>query len=356
MMKKNNLSFNFFKRESNIIPLLFMFLIVICYYLANVSLTLVGEQVAVRFIRNGILVLSLVIPIAAGMGLNFGITLGAMAAQSAYLISLNFNLQGGIGVLITFIISIILSLFIGYILGKLMNKVKGKEMITSIVIAALANYIYQLIFMAGFGSVIPIINDKIALSTGLGIKNMVDLKSYKEFFESFGSIKIGGISVSIFLILLVIFTGFVVYYILNTSLGQKIKAVGISEEKAENLGISVDKIRIIVMIISTLLASIGQFIYLENIGSLNVYTEHLNTDVMSCAALLAGGASIKRASVKNALYGTVILHILFVLSPLAGQNFFSNVALGEYFRTFIMYGVIAFALIINIKLDNKRAK
>ena len=90
---------------------------------------------------------------------------------------------------------------------------------------------------------------------------------------------------------------------MNTPLGQKIKAVGISEEKAENLGISVDKTRIIVMIISTVLAAIGQFIYLQNIGSLNVYTEHLNTDVMSCAALLAGGASIKRVSVKNALYG-----------------------------------------------------
>lgn len=355
-MKNNNLSLNFLKRQSSRIPLLFMFLIVICFYLANVSLTLVGEQVAVRFIRNGILVLSLVIPIAAGMGLNFGITIGAMAAQGAYLVSLNLNLQGRIGVLVTFVISVILALIIGYILGILMNKVKGKEMITSIVIAALANYIYQLIFMAGFGTLIPINNENIALSTSIGVKNMVDLKSYKGFFESFGSIKIGGISVSIFLIIVVIFTGFIVYYILNTSLGQRIKAIGISEEKAANLGISVDKTRIIVIIISTVLAAIGQFIYLQNIGSLNVYTEHLNTDVMSCAALLAGGASIKRASVKNALYGTVILHILFVLSPLAGQNFFDNVALGEYFRTFIMYGVIAFALVINIKLDNNRAK
>lgn len=354
-MKDCNLPFNLSKRKNMVIPLLFMFLIVICFYLANVSLTLVVEQVSVRFIRNGILVLSLVIPIAAGMGLNFGITLGAMSAQAAYLISLNLNLQGGLGVLVTFIISIILAIFIGYILGRLMNQVKGKEMITSIVIAALGNYIYQLIFMTAFGSLIPINNEKIGLSTGIGIKNMVDLRSYKEFFESFGSIKIGGISVSIFLIVVVIFTGFIVYYILNTPLGQKIKAVGISEDKAENLGISVDRTRIIVMIISTILAAIGQFIYLQNIGSLNVYTEHLNTDVMSCAALLAGGASIKRASVKNALYGTVILHILFVLSPLAGQNFFTNVALGEYFRTFIMYGVIAFSLVVNIKIDNKRS-
>lgn len=355
-MIKNNLCFNFLKKDTSIIPLLFIFLIVICFSLAGVSLTLVVEQVSVRFIRNGILVLSLVIPITAGMGLNFAITVGTMAAQAAFLISLNMNLQGGVGVLVTLIISILLGGIIGYILGILMNKVKGKEMITSIVIAAIANYIYQLIFMAGFGSIIPINNEKIALNSNMGVKNMVDLRSYKGFFESFGSIKIGGISVSIFLILIVILAGFMVYYLLNTPLGQRIKAIGISEEKSENIGINVDKTRVLVMIISTVLAAIGQFIYLQNIGSLNVYTEHLNTDVMSCAALLAGGASIRKASVKNALCGTVILHILLVLSPLAGQNFFENVALGEYFRTFIMYGVIAFALIINIRLDNNEIK
>ncbi len=355
-MKNNKLSLSFFKNDNNIIPLLFIFLIILCFNLSGVSLTLVGEQVSVRFIRNGILVLALVIPIVAGMGLNFGITLGAMCAQGAYLISLNLNLQGGSGALVSFMFSISLALIVGFIFGLLMNKVKGKEMITSIVIASLANYIYQLIFMVGFGTIIPINNEKIALSTNIGIKSMVDLRSYKEFFESFGSIKIGGISVSIFLILIVILAGFAVYYVLHTSLGQKIKAIGISEEKSENLGISINKTRIIVIMISTILASIGQFIYIQNIGSLNVYTDHLNTDVISCAALLAGGASIKRASVKNALFGTVILHILFVLSPLAGQNFFENIALGEYFRTFVMYGVIAFALVINIRLDNKRER
>ncbi len=329
-MKNNKLSLSFIKNDNNIIPLLFIFLIILCFNLSGVSLTLVGEQVSVRFIRNGILVLALVIPIVAGMGLNFGITLGAMCAQGAYLISLNLNLQGGSGVLVSFMFSISLALIVGFIFGLLMNKVKGKEMITSIVIASLANYIYQLIFMVGFGTVIPINNERIALSTNIGIKSMVDLRSYKEFFESFGSIKIGGISVSIFLILIVILAGFTVYYILHTSLGQKIKAIGISEEKSQNLGISINKTRIIVIMISTILASIGQFIYIQNIGSLNVYTDHLNTDVISCAALLAGGASIKRASVKNALFGTVILHILFVLSPLAGQNFFENIAIGEY--------------------------
>jgi hypothetical protein len=67
------------------------------------------------------------------------------------------------------------------------------------------------------------------------------------------------------------------------------------------------------------------------------------------AALLAGGATIKKAKVRNVFIGIVLFHTLFIVSPQAGQNVFSNAALGEYFRSFVAYGTIAFALIMNIK-------
>lgn len=341
-------------KEAWIVPVTFIVLSIICYFLAKVSPSFLIEQVSVRFIRNGILVLALILPIVAGMGLNFAVIVGAMTAQAAYLIILNWNIEGGIGVLLVFLLTILLSVFVGYILGRLMNVVKGKEMVTSIVIGFLSNYIYQLIFIVGFGTVIQVHNDSLVLKTGVGVKNMIDLKSFKDFFNSFGSVTIGGIKVSIFLIVMVLAVAFMMYYLMNTPFGQRVRIVGLSEEKAENTGIHVNRTRIWVMIISTVLAGIGQFVYLQNIGSLNVYTEHLNVDTFSCAALLAGGASIKRASVRNALFGVLLMHTLFVLSPLAGQNSFDNVALGEYFRSFIVYGVIAFALVMNIRIENKK--
>lgn len=107
------------------------------------------------------------------------------------------------------------------------------------------------------------------------------------------------------------------------------------------------------IIISTILASIAQLLFIQNLGILNVYTAHLNLDIFSAAALLAGGATFKKANIKNALLGILLFHTLFVVSPLAGQNIFKNPALGECFRSFIAYGTIVFALMINLKVSKE---
>lgn len=339
--------------EKYIVPICFMFLTMICFEVSNISAYFLVEQVGIRFIRNQTLILALIIPIVAGMGLNFAVIIGAMAAQVAFIFALNLNLSGGIGSVFVFFLTIMLAIFIGFILGKLMNLVKGREMVTTIVIGFLFNYIYQLIFMVGFGTVIKVNNDSLVLNSGIGVKNMIDLKIFKDFFDSFGTVKLGGIYISFVLIGLVFMMAAFTHFILNTPFGQKVKAIGGDRDVSENIGIDVDNTRIKVMIISTVTAGIGQFIYLQNIGSLNVYTEHLNVDTLTCAALLAGGATIKRANVGNAVIGLFLMHSLFVLSPLAGQSAFQNVALGEYFRSFISYGVIAFALIMNIRIENK---
>ncbi|MEJ2039229.1 MAG: hypothetical protein P8X55_09875, partial [Desulfosarcinaceae bacterium] len=132
------------------------------------------------------------------------------------------------------------------------------------------------------------------------------------------------------------------------------RAVAESGERAELAGIDVEKVRIKAMMLSTVLACLGQVIYTQNIGMLNVYTAHLNSDIFSCAALLAGGATIYKARVRHAQAGIILFHTLFIVSPQAGQNLFTNAALGEYFRTFIAYGTIAFALMMNIRRDMAR--
>ncbi|SNT12563.1 hypothetical protein SAMN05446037_104226 [Anaerovirgula multivorans] len=80
----------------------------------------------------------------------------------------------------------------------------------------------------------------------------------------------------------------------------------------------------------------------------------MNLDIFSAAALLAGGATFKKATIKNAFIGLILFHTLFIVSPLAGQNLFKNPALGEYFRSFIAYGTIIFALMMNMKHEKSR--
>ncbi|MDO5391663.1 MAG: hypothetical protein ACI4GE_12740 [Lachnospiraceae bacterium] len=344
------------RKEEMIVPATFILFSILCFFLADVSLSFLVEQVSLRFIRNIILILALIFPIMAGMGLNFAVVIGTMITQAVFIFVLNFNITGAKGAAVVLVVSLIVSAIIGSLIGHLLNKVKGKEMVTSIVVGFLANYIYQLIFVAGFGTVIHVYNEKLVLSTGIGVKNMVDLKTYKEVFDSVGVFQIGEAKISVLLLTIIVLCGGFIYYLMHTPFGQKIKAVGMSEEKSANTGIDVDRTRIVVIILSTMIAALGQFVYLQNIGSLNVYTEHLDTEKFACAALLAGGASIRKASVRNAFVGVILLHTLFILSPLAGRNAFSNASLGEYFRSFLAYGIIAFALVVNLRLEQKREK
>ena len=241
----------------------------------------------------------------------------------------------------------------GFAIGHVLNRVKGKEMIVTIIIGFLANSIYQLVFLVGFGTFIPVANEEIILSRGIGVRNTVDLGMYRNTIDKFWLIKLGGIEIPLFMILVVLLFAGIISYLLHTRFGQEVKAVGSSHEKAEITGINVNGLRIKVIIISTVLAALGQLAYLQNIGMFDVYTAHMSTDIISCAALLAGGASIKNANIRHAIVGIFLFHTLFIVSPQAGQNLFHNAALGEYFRSFVAYGTIAFALIISTKYEKK---
>ena len=132
--------------------------------------------------------------------------------------------------------------------------------------------------------------------------------------------------------------------LMKTRLGQDMRTVGQSRTVANAAGINVDRIRIIAMIFSTVLASWGQLIFLQNVGTISTYGAHTQVGQFAIAALLVGGASVQKATNKQALLGIVLFHTLFIVSPLAGKELFGDPVIGEYFRVFVSYGVIALAL------------
>lgn len=351
-MKKNNIPSKLKKiniKDVNVVPIVFVIAAIIGVYFSGVGINFIVNQVITRFARNGVMVLALIIPIAAGMGLNFAITIGAISGQIGLLTAVDFKVTGIKGLLLAVVIGVILSVILGNIIGYCLNRVKGKEMITTIIIGFLGTSIYHFIYMVGYGTFIKSHNEDIILSRGIGMRNMVDLADYRNTIDKLWTFKIGKIDIPLFMILVVILFALIITYIMNTRLGKKFRAVGEDKERADIIGINSDKVRRDAIVISTIIACFGQIIFVQNIGMLNVYTGHLKIDIFSCAALLAGGATIRKAKVKNAFLGLILFHTLFIVSPLAGQNMFSNVALGEYFRSFIAYGTIAFALIVNIK-------
>ena len=80
---------------------------------------------------------------------------------------------------------------------------------------------------------------------------------------------------------------------------------------------------------------------------MNTYGSHEQVGLFAVASLLVGGAAIDNASWKEALMGTFLFHLLFIISPLAGQNLVGNAQIGEFFRVFIAYGVIGLALLLH---------
>ncbi|PID67322.1 MAG: ABC transporter permease [Fusobacteriales bacterium] len=314
--------------------------------LSGLSTTYIIREIMLRMSRNLFLVLSLLIPIVAGMGLNFGIVLGAMGGQLALIFISNWHILGLQGVFLAMLLSIPFSMLLGYLGGVVLNRAKGREMITSMILGFFINGVYQLIVLYSMGNIIPIKDKSILLSSGRGIRNSVNLSEIAKSLDRTFAINIGGYTIPTLTILFIVALCFFIIWFRKTKIGQDMRAVGQDMEVSKASGIEVNKIRIYAIIISTVLAGIGQIIYLQNLGTVNTYNSHEQIGMFSVAALLIGGASVARASIPNAIGGVILFHMMFILAPRAGKTLMGSAQIGEYFRVFISYGIIAVVLIM----------
>jgi simple sugar transport system permease protein len=125
------------------------------------------------------------------------------------------------------------------------------------------------------------------------------------------------------------------------------RAVGQDMHVAEISGLPVDRVRMRAILISTALGAIGQIVWLSSLGQMNTYGSHEQVGPYAIAALLVGGATVAHATIWHAIIGTLLFHTLFVVAPVAGQTLFGSVQIGEYFREFVAYAVIAVTLALH---------
>jgi len=337
----------------NIVPIIFILVSAIMAPLSGYSGGHIVQEVVTRLGRDTFLVLSLLIPLIAGMGINFGLALGACAGQIALILVLNWQIAGAGGLFLAMLISLPISILLGAFGGYLLNNAKGREMITSYVLGFFMVGLYQIVVLFGMGKVIPIANETIVLSRGFGIRNTVRLEGIAGTFDTLVDklvgfpIRIAGINIPLFSIFLVAFLCFLTWWFRNTKLGQEVRAVGQDMGVSAASGINVNKTRIISMIVSTVLAGFGQLIWLQNVGVMTVYTGANSVALYAAAALLVGGATAAKAGIPRVILGTGLFHLLFIVMPLAGVRIFGMAAVAEYFRVFISYSIVASALVIN---------
>lgn len=332
---------------NNIVPIFMIVIILLSIPVSGLTIDYLIQEIILRLSRNLFLVLSLLIPIIAGMGLNFSIVLGAMAGQIALIFITDWEVIGLQGFFLAIIISLPIAVFMGYIGGVVLNRAKGREMITSMILGFFINGVYQLLVLYGMGKVIPMRNEAILLSRGYGIRNAIDLKDIRRVLDDGIPLKIAGYSIPVLTILAIVLLCLFIVWFRKTKLGQDMRAIGQDIEVSKASGIATDRTRILAIVISTVLAAIGQIIFLQNIGTMNTYNSHEQIGMFAIAALLIGGATVSKASIPNALSGVILFHTMFVLAPRAGKELIGSAQIGEYFRVFISYGIIALVLILH---------
>ena len=388
--------------RENAVTIMFVLLCIVCLACSGQSLSFVMYELFGRLSRNAFIVLALIIPIVAGMGINFAITIGAMAAQIAVLWVIEWGVSGLPGMALAALITVPLAAFFGFLIGKLLNKMKGQEMIGGLILGYFANGLYQLLFLFIFGNLVPLNAPGLVIKGSTGVANTIDLSTSRGFKYAldglwsmpfveatllvFGVLTLAvvamlcfkkiktekavcyiGIMVAAMMLLQIpavaeifsmvkvpmvtfLVVGVLCLFntaLLKTRLGQKFRAVGQNRTVANASGINVDRVRVIAIVISTVLAGWGQLIFVQNMGSFQTYGAHEQVGLYAGAAILVGGASIRKATNGQALLGCILFHLLFIVAPAAGKNLFGDAAIGEYFRVFISYGVIALALVMH---------
>ncbi len=158
----------------NKVILLFVLLSAACILISGANISYIAGEVVSRFGRNTCLVLALIIPCMAGLGMNFGIVVGAIAAQISIFWVVHWGFTGIAGFLLCLLICTPLAIFFGWLLGKLFNKTKGAEMIAGLVLGFFAAGLYRLFVLYIIGGVIPF-DDPNLLDRGFGLRNAFDL-------------------------------------------------------------------------------------------------------------------------------------------------------------------------------------
>ena len=332
--------------RNNAVPIMFIIICAVFIPMAGFSPSYLLNEIVTRMGRNLFLVLCLLFPIMAGMGLNFAMTLGAMGAEIAVILVADWQIWGIPGVVLAMILSIPFSALLGFICGTLQNMAKGREMITSYIINFFINGWYQFIVLYIMGAVIPIMHASIMLPRGYGIRNTVSLLNMRQCLDDLLAIRVAGVKIPVFTFILVALLCLFIVWFRRTKLGQDMRAVGQDMEVAKAAGINVDRTRIISVVMSTVCAGFGMVIYLQNIGNLPTYTGHSQIGMFCIAALLVGGASVDKAGIGNAFLGVILFHMMFIVAPGAGAFITGDSMVGEYFRVFLSYGVITLALIM----------
>nr|HPG86804.1 ABC transporter permease [Spirochaetales bacterium] len=259
-----------FKRfvADNVVVVIFLVLTAIATPISGLSANYIIQDIITRIGRNSFLVFSLLLPVMAGMGLNFGMVLGAMAGEIGLIFAVDWGISGVWGLGFASLVGLPIAVALGWLCGSILNRAKGREMATGYIIGFFMDGVYQFAVLYLMGSLIPMRSLAITLSRGYGIRNTLNLDSVRQSLDNLAMVKVFGFNVPVATYLVVAALCVFIVWFRKTKLGQDMRAIGQDQGVSNASGIPVEKTRIIAIVVSTVLAMVGQIIFLQNMGNM----------------------------------------------------------------------------------------
>lgn len=294
-----------------------------------------------RFGMNGVMVLAMVPMVQSGCGLNFGLPLGIIAGLLGAIVSVEMNLHGIIGVLMAMLVCTPIAVVLGWGYGLLLNKVKGSEMM-------IATYVgfSSVALMCIMWLVLPFKSPEMVWGyAGKGLRTTISVEAFwQNAISKLGAFHIGqffycptGMFVLffIFCLLMSIF--------MRTRVGTAMTTVGSNPDYARASGVNIDRMRTLSVILSTWLGAIGIIIYEQSFGFIQLYMGPFYMAFPAVAAILIGGASVKKASMINVIVGTILFQGIVTMTP-SVINSMIQTDMSEVIRIIVSNGMILYAL------------
>ncbi|MDR1866781.1 MAG: ABC transporter permease [Treponema sp.] len=326
-------------------PRLIIFFFVIVLFIAapfvGVRIDSSLMNVIVRFGQNAVMVLAMVPMMQAGAGLNFGLPVGIIAGLLGSTLAMQLHVTGALGFIVAILLCLPFAILFGTLYGMLLNKVKGEEM-------TIAMYVgFSLVtFMAILWLVLPFSNPTMVWGyTGKGLRTTITLDGYwSHILNDFLAFNVGDrFMFPTGALLFFVLMACIMWLFMHSKTGTALTAVGSNAIFARAGGISLNRMRLVSVIISTVYGAIGILVYQQSFGFIQLYQAPLYMAFPAVAAILLGGASVNKATILNVIVGTFLFQSLLTMTP-SVINSVLQTDMSEVVRILISNGMIIYAL------------
>ncbi|MDD2202147.1 MAG: ABC transporter permease [Firmicutes bacterium] len=320
---------------------LFVLLLFVLAFIMKMDLTILIGDSLVRIGMNGVLALSMLPTIACGVGLNFGLPVGVIAGLVGAVMSMNWNLQGFAGFFVAIGIALPVAMVAGYIYALILERVQGQEMMVGTYVG------FSIVSaMCMFWLLAPIKNPAMIFAIGgQGLRYTITLdKTFAKVLNNFLAFDVLGVTIPTGLLLFFALLCVLMSLFFRSRAGLAMRTVGSNPMFAKSSGMNVRYMKMWGVILSTVLAAVGIIVFSQSYGFVQLYTAPLYAAFPAVASVLIGGATLKRATVGNAIIGVVLFHTLLTIALPVTQTALRGADISEVARMIVSNGMILYAL------------